>query len=45
MAKATSKAKVKKRKVKVDTEGYAYIQATFNNIIVSITNRKGDVIS
>jgi small subunit ribosomal protein S11 len=45
MAKASSKTKVKKRKVKVDVEGYAYIQATFNNIIVSITNRKGDVIS
>lgn len=45
MAKASSKSKVKKRKVKVDVEGYAYIQATFNNIIVSITNRKGDVVS
>ena len=36
---------VKKRKVKVDNEGLAYIQATFNNIIISITNKQGDVIS
>ncbi|MEM6396437.1 MAG: 30S ribosomal protein S11 [Bacteroidota bacterium] len=35
----------KKRKVKVDPEGFVYIKATFNNIIVSITNKNGDVIS
>lgn len=46
MAKRNTAAnKGKKRKVKVDPEGMAYIQATFNNIIVSITNKKGDVIS
>ncbi len=44
MAKAVKK-KVVKRKVKVDTEGLVYIQATFNNIIISLTNKKGDVIS
>ncbi|GAB4245415.1 MAG: 30S ribosomal protein S11 [Saprospiraceae bacterium] len=44
MAKARTKVKVK-RKVKVEPEGFAYIQATFNNIIVSMTNKKGDVIS
>lgn len=44
MAKASAK-KAKKRNVKVDMEGYAYIQATFNNIIVTITNKKGQVIS
>jgi len=42
MAKAK---KVKKRKVKVDIEGTVYIQASFNNIIVSLCNKKGDVIS
>ncbi|MBC6992571.1 30S ribosomal protein S11 [Neolewinella lacunae] len=36
---------VKKRKVKVESEGLAYIQASFNNIIITITNKKGDVIS
>ena len=36
---------VKKRKVKVDNEGLVYIQASFNNIIISITNKQGDVIS
>lgn len=43
MAKQTKK--VKKRKVRVEPEGLVYIQASFNNIIVSITNRKGEVIS
>jgi small subunit ribosomal protein S11 len=35
----------KKRKVRVEPEGLAYIQASFNNIIVSICNKKGEVIS
>ncbi len=43
MAKA--RAKSKKRKVKVDPSGYAYVQATFNNIIISLCNRQGQVIS
>lgn len=42
MAKAR---KVKKRNVKVEPEGMAFIQATFNNIIISITNKRGQVIS
>ena len=37
--------KVKKRKVKVDSEGIAFIQATFNNIIISLCNKAGEVIS
>ncbi len=47
MAKAKGKGakKVKKRNVKVESEGMAYVQATFNNVIVSITNKKGQVIS
>ncbi len=44
MAKGASK-KVVKRKVKVTPEGMAYIQSSFNNIIVTITNKHGDVIS
>lgn len=40
----TSK-KVVKKKVKVDPVGQVHIKATFNNIIVSITNANGDVIS
>ncbi len=43
MAKSTKK--VKKRKVKVEPEGMAFIQASFNNIIVSLTNKSGQVIS
>ena len=37
--------KVKKRKVKVESSGLAYIQASFNNIIISLTNKQGQVIS
>lgn len=37
--------KVKKRKVIITPEGVAYIQASFNNIIISLTNKQGQVIS
>jgi small subunit ribosomal protein S11 len=36
---------VKKRVVKVEPAGRAYINATFNNVIVSLTNNTGQVIS
>jgi small subunit ribosomal protein S11 len=39
------KKAAKKRKVKVDPDGLVYIQATFNNIIVSVCNRQGQVVS
>ncbi|PUZ24861.1 30S ribosomal protein S11 [Chitinophaga parva] len=46
MAKANnSKAPAKKRVVKVDNYGDVHISASFNNIIVSITNKQGQVIS
>ncbi|NND06341.1 MAG: 30S ribosomal protein S11 [Saprospiraceae bacterium] len=35
----------KKRKVKVEAEGLVYIKASFNNIIISMTNLQGQVIS
>jgi len=41
MAKVASK----KRKVVVDSFGEVHINATFNNIIISFTNSKGEVIS
>ena len=41
MAKSTTK----KRKVIVEAVGEAHVTASFNNIIVSLTNKKGDVIS
>jgi small subunit ribosomal protein S11 len=44
MAQATKKA-AKKRVVKVEAEGYTYIKASFNNIIISYTNKSGQVIS
>ena len=37
--------KTKKNTVKVDSEGQAHIQATFNNIIISLTNNSGQVIA
>ena len=40
-----SKSVKKKRKVKVEPTGQVHIQATFNNIIISITNNSGQVIS
>jgi len=43
---ATTKGKAtKKRVVKVDAEGNAYVRATFNNLIVTFTNKAGQVIS
>lgn len=42
---AKRRAKVKKRKVRVESEGRVYIKASFNNIIISLTNKKGQVIS
>ncbi len=43
MAKAQKKSK--KRKVVVEPEGLVYIKASFNNIIISLTNKQGQVIS
>ncbi|MEX0966456.1 MAG: 30S ribosomal protein S11 [Bacteroidia bacterium] len=45
MAKKTTKTAAKKRKVNVEPVGKVFIQATFNNIIISITNSSGQVIS
>lgn len=44
MAKTASKT-AKKRKVKIEAVGEAHIQASFNNIIISLTNKNGEVIS
>jgi small subunit ribosomal protein S11 len=41
MAKVSSK----KKKVIVEANGEAHINASFNNIIISLTNLNGDVIS
>ncbi|MGZ4047763.1 MAG: 30S ribosomal protein S11 [Bacteroidia bacterium] len=41
----TVKAAAKKRVVKVEAVGEAHINATFNNIIISLTNMTGQVIS
>lgn len=44
-AAASPKAAAKKRVVKVDAYGDAHVTASFNNIIVSLTNKSGQVIS
>jgi len=41
---AASAKTAKKRVVKVDAVGEAHINATFNNIIISLTNVNGEVI-
>ncbi|MCY4161410.1 MAG: 30S ribosomal protein S11 [Flavobacteriaceae bacterium] len=42
MSKSTD---TKKRKVQISVVGQAHINASFNNIIISITNLNGDVIA
>lgn len=42
MAKAKAK---RKKRLHVEPEGFVYITASFNNIIVTMTNKQGDVIS
>ena len=44
MAKSTKNTS-RKRKVKVEAAGEAHINASFNNIIISLTNLQGQVIS
>lgn len=42
MAKSNAK---KKKKVKVEAVGQAHIRASFNNIIITLTNAQGQVIA
>jgi small subunit ribosomal protein S11 len=44
VAKSAKKTKTKK-KIQVDTTGRAYIKATFNNVIVTLTDVYGNTIS
>lgn len=43
--KTAASKTVKKKVVKVESTGVAHISATFNNIIISLTNLSGQVIS
>ncbi len=45
MAKNRKSSKLKKLKIKVEPEGKVYIQASFNNIIITLTNKAGQTIS
>ena len=40
-----ARARSRKRKVKVEAVGQAHIHASFNNIIISLTNSTGQVIA
>jgi len=42
---AKNRSNAKKRKVRVEPEGVVHIQASFNNIIISLSNKQGQVIS
>jgi len=44
VAKAQAKSR-KKRKLKVEPEGIIHIKASFNNTIISISDRNGNVIA
>ena len=44
-AQASAKAKAKKRVVKGESEGKAFINASFNNLIITFTNITGQAIS
>ncbi len=44
MAKKTKKV-TKKRVVKIEAQGKAFVNASFNNVIISLTNNQGQVIS
>ncbi|HLO44229.1 MAG TPA: 30S ribosomal protein S11 [Leadbetterella sp.] len=45
MAQAKRKDKAKKRVVVVEAYGQVHVRASFNNIIISVTNSTGQVIS
>ncbi len=45
MAKARGGSRARKKKVAVEPHGAAHIQATFNNVIVTITDSYGNTIS
>lgn len=40
-----AKTKQTKKKVKVEPQGEAHVSATFNNVIISLTNSAGQVIT
>lgn len=42
---AKNQKTAKKRKVIVEAVGQAHIQASFNNVIITLTNKNGEVIS
>lgn len=44
MAKKSKKV-TKKRVVKIEAQGKAFVNASFNNVIISLTNNQGQVIS
>ncbi|WP_311514730.1 30S ribosomal protein S11 [Oligella urethralis] len=45
MAKTSSAGRARKKIRKVVTDGIAHVQATFNNTIITITDRQGNTLS
>lgn len=44
-AEGSEEVKVKKGKKRIDVQGFAHINASFNNTIVSITDSRGNVVA
>jgi len=44
-AEGSEEVKVKKGKKRIDIQGFAHINASFNNTIVSITDSRGNVVA
>ena len=45
MAKASSASRARKKIRKVVTDGIVHVQATFNNTIITLTDRQGNTLS
>jgi len=45
VAEGSEEIKVKKGKKRIDIQGFAHINASFNNTIVSITDSRGNVVA
>jgi small subunit ribosomal protein S11 len=41
----TSTGRTRRKKVTVSPDGHAYIKATFNNVLITLTDTQGNVIS
>ncbi len=45
MAKAAAPGTKKKKKIQAESQGVAHVKATFNNVMVTLTDRTGNTLS